>query len=253
MELIGVMAIIAILASVMAPGLTDAIDKAYGEEEVGSLEVFGSALERHILNTGEIPSMDTSDWAPAIASLTDVPVDKVEFNSRGYKRQLYIDPRFFTASDTKFTGYTQDAGLAGAPNSPRMMLISSLDGNLPKAPKTGASFAAIWDQTDEAGVVAGKKTKIERLNLGSRFHLLVLTNSSDQQGAYALGNGSQNPVPAAVGGVDGTIERYVIESTRLKLHASPFPSGDLETTVLLRNSLSAHYVTDGSRWFWERS
>ena len=253
MELIGAMAIIAILAAVLAPSVTDGIDRAYAAQEEGNVRTLMDALEQHVLQNKQIPRETVADWTTAIAAYADLARDDVEFNPRGYRRRLYIDPQFFSSSEAVFPGYAQTAGLSSRPFSARLMLVSDLTRNAPNPPRTAAEFGAIWDQTNVAAVVEGSKVKIERLNLSGHFHRLLLTNSHSQQPAYALESGSSVPVPAAFGGVDGTLTRYVLKNSRLSVFFSPYPTGGSNTSTLIGEDLALHYTSDGTNWFWERS
>ncbi len=253
LELIGAMAIIAILAAVLAPSVTDGIDRAYAAQEEGNVRSLMNALEQHVLQNKQIPRETVADWTAAIAAYADLGGDDVAFNPRGYQRRLYVDPQFFSSSEAVFPGYTQTAGLTSRPYSPRLMLVSDLTRNAPNPPRTAADFSAIWDQTAGAVVLEGTKVKVERLNLAGHFHRLLLINSHSQQPAYALESGSSIPVPAAFSGVDGTLTRYVLTSSRLSVFFSPYPSGSSNTSTLIAEDMAVHYTTDGSTWFWERS
>jgi len=253
MEMIGAMAIIAILAAVLAPSLTDDIDLADGSAEEENLQVLMHALEQHVLDNKSIPNPAPANWAAAIALYAELPQDDVRFNTRGFTRRLYADPRFFTNTDTNFPGYTQTSGLASRPVSPRLMLVSDLTGDAPAPPSSSADFNAIWDQSAGAAVLEGEKVKIARLNLASRFHRLLLVNSDVQQPSFALESAAAVPVPGAVGGVDGNLTRYLLDSTRLSVNFSPYPSGANNTVTIVRSDLALHYTTDGSTWYWERS
>ncbi len=253
MELIGAMAIIGILAAVLAPALTDAIDRAYGSAEEENVQMLVEALEQHILENKTIPNQAFANWVPAIAVFADLAEDDVRFNARGFSRRLYVDPRFFTNTDTNFGGYTQTTGLTARPVSPRIMLVSDLTGDAPAPPTTSADFNAIWDQNAGVGVVEGDQVKVQRLNLAGRFHRVLLVNSDVQQASFALEAAGAVPVPGAVGGVDGSVTRYLIENTRLSVNFSPFPSGGLNTVTIVSREVAMHYTTDGSSWFWERS
>lgn len=253
MELIGVMAVIAILAAVMAPSLTDGIDRAYSTAEEGNLDSLMAALEEHIEQNKQIPREAMADWTAAIAAHADLAASDVEFNARGFRRRLYVDPQFFSSTEAVFPGYTQTAGLTGRPYSPRLMLVSDLTRNAPNPPRRAADFAAIWDQTGSPTVLEGRKVKVVRLNLSGAFHRLLLTNSHTQQPAYALEGGSAVAVPAAVGGMDGSLIRYVLGASTLEAFLSPYPTGGVHTRALIRDDMALHYTTDGSNWFWERS
>ncbi len=253
MELIGAMAIIAILAAVLAPSVTDGIDRAYAAQETANVRALMDALEQHVLQNKQIPRETVSEWTAAIAAYADLARDDVELNPRGFRRRLYVDPQFFTSAEAVFPGYVQSAGLASRPFSARLMLVSDLTRNAPNPPRTAAEFAAIWDQTNTATVLEGTKVKIERLNLSGHFHRLLLINSHNQQPAYALENGSSVPVPASFGGVDGTLTRYVLRDSRLAVFFAPYPTGGSNTSTLVGSDMALHYTTDGSNWYWERS
>src|SRR5437763_773259 len=64
-ELVGVLAVIAILAAVMVPALIRQIDKIAGDQESASLKSFGDALQQSIMRKRYVPS--TTDWATNIA------------------------------------------------------------------------------------------------------------------------------------------------------------------------------------------
>jgi type II secretory pathway pseudopilin PulG len=247
------MAIIAVLAAVLAPSVTDGIDRAYAAAEERNANMLMAALEQHVLQNKQIPRETVSDWTAAIAAYADLSRDDVEFNARGYRRRLYVDPQFFSSSEAVFPGYSQTTGLGSRPYSPRLMLVSDLNRNAPNPPRTAADFAAIWDQTGSATVVESTRVKVVRLNLSGRFHRLLLINSHSQQPAYALEAGSPVPVPPAAGGADGTLTRYVLSASRLAVFFSPYPSGGANTSTLVREDVAMHYTTDGSSWFWERS
>lgn len=253
MELIGVMAIMAVLAAVLAPSLTDGIDRAYAAVEEENLETLIGSLEQHILINKQIPRSTAADWTAAVAAYADLTREEVEFNQRGFRRRLYVDPQFFSSTESNFPGYSQTTGLSSRPYSPRLMLVSDLNRNAPNPPGSAADFAAIWDQSGGAVVSESSKVKVVRLNLSGRFHRLLLTNGHAQQASYALEGGAAAPVPAAVSGVDGTLIRYVLRSSQLSVFFSPYPTGGMNTSTIVAGDLALRYATDGSNWFWERS
>ena len=251
MEMIGVMAVLAILASVLAPSVFDTIDRAVAEAEERNLQELGDSMVSHILASKSIPRQNRNSWVPALTAYTSYPADRTEFNQRGFRRRLYVDPRFFSTVDTAFAGYTQTTGLTAFPNSPRMMLVSNVKGNVPGPTNLSADFNAIWDQTPSAPILEDQNTKIHRINLRQYFHRVLLTNANTQQPGYSLELQAAQPVPGAVGGVDGSLLRYVLEDTQLRLFATPYPAGGLSTSTLIKGELAMRYNTDGSSWFWE--
>ena len=144
-EMIGVLAIIAILASAILPNMIQSVLHARADQETTTLATLASDLQHYILTNQQIPAPATATWTTALASVSNLPRDKVEFNENGFRRAIYYDPRFFTASDTAFSGYTQQSGAASVV-SPRVMIVSNLQANAPAAPSSTTDFSAIWDQ-----------------------------------------------------------------------------------------------------------
>lgn len=251
-ELIGSMAVIAILAAAIAPSVIDDVKRARRDKESQQLGVLRDHLERYIVTVKQIPQRPAAAWTAAIASMATLPLSKVEFNERGFRRGYYVDPRFFTGTDTAFHGYTQQAGLSNPPVSPRIMLVSLLTANAPAAPTTNAAFSAIWDQTGAATLVESPDVKIERLNLRSAFQRLIFSNEQSAQTAYQLEAGAQNAIPAASGAIDGLLTRYVIVNTRVGLYANPFPGGALDQVFIADEDKDYAFQLVGSQWLWHR-
>ncbi|MCP5145787.1 MAG: type II secretion system protein [Gammaproteobacteria bacterium] len=249
-ELIGVMAIVAIMASVIAPRMFDDLKRARRDKETTSLANLGSLLRDYILDTKHIPAPSVSSWTTALASVANLPTSRIEFNDRGFRRGYYVDPRFFTTSDTNFSGYTQQGGLVNPPVSARIMLVSVMTGNAPAAPNNSATFDAIWNQTSAATLIEGPDIKIERVNMQTSFHRVILTNGLGSQVSYQLENGSSYAVPAASGGMDGMATRYVLARTRVNLFDQPFPGGQLARVLIADSDKAYAYRDDGAGWTW---
>ena len=238
MELIGVMAILAILAAVMAPNFFRAINDAYAAAERENLQQLAEDLEHYVVTNKAIPSQSVSAWSAALSTISNYPEADIQDNQRGYQRAIYFDPRFFTTSDTSFSGYTQSSGVSSGPNSARIMIMSDMTADMPSLSSTTSEFDAIWDQDSGAAVLESNDVKIHRLNINNLFHRVILSNPNTSQTAYALDSGSQNPVPAASGGTDGVADFWVIEGTELRLFAPPYPSGSLSTVSLIDSVFS---------------
>lgn len=238
-EMIGVMAVIAILASAIAPSIVDMAVKAKAEKEAISLKSLGDSLHQSILQTKSIPLAATANWVNAIAQENNLPSSKIEFNHANFRRGYYIDPNFLTASASSFSGYPAQ-GLSTAPVSPRIMLVSNLNANAPSAPTTSAAFSAIWDQTASASLLESQSIKIVRLNLRSIFHRIIFNNDSATQSSYAFESNSQQALAA------GITERHVLDSTKISLYTHPYPVGALDLVALTNSDDSFRY--DGSAW-----
>ena len=193
LELIGVMAVIAVLAGALAPSVFQAIDDAYATAETSNLERIGDDLVRYIQTNGAIPSRNIDNWTAALATVSDLPIERIRNNRRGYRRLLYFDPRFIGAPDSNFGGYTQNGGLNAAPLSPRVMLISDMQRNVRNQAANSATFDAIWNQSAGATIVESATIKIVRLNLASLFQRVMLVNANVSQAGYQLGSAGTIP------------------------------------------------------------
>lgn len=242
MELIGVMAILAILAGALAPNIFRAIDDAVAASELQNLERLAEDLEHYILTNKAIPSSSVNNWSTELASVSEYPAEDIRLNQNGHQRAIFFDPRFFSTSDTNFGGFTQTNGISSGPNSARLMIISDTKGGLPSLSASTSVFDAIWNQDTGAVITETSSLKILRLNIGDLFQRIILTNPNTSQTSYALESGGLNPVPAASGSTDGIAEFWVIEGTELRLFSPPFPSGSLATVELVDSHFSYRFI-----------
>lgn len=251
MELIGVMAVLAILSAAMAPSIFAAVDDAYSAAEDSNLQALADDLENYLLTRRSLPRASRPEWSAALATVSDRPVSAVLSNRRNFQRTLYYDPRFFSTSDVSFPGFVQTTGLAAAPVSPRLMLISNTRANAPQPAMNSATFNAIWNQDPGAAVVESSDVKIVRLNLGRHFQRVLMTNSAPALTGYSLDGGVSAAIAANNGTTDGVLERYVITGTTLRLFSDPYPSGTLATAILVGTPIGLRYLSNGAAWFWE--
>ncbi len=252
LELIGVMAVLAILSAALAPAIFDGIDDAYAAAENANLSRLSDDLDTYIRRTGSIPSRTAATFAAALATVSSTPALNIQTNRRRFNRLFYFDPQFFGSPDSNFNGYVQTTGLTVAPASPRLMIISDLKRNVPNQPAVSATFNAIWNQSAGAALVESDSLKIARINLAPMFHRVFLSNASPAQAAYQLGAATAAPVTASSGAADGIISRFVLDGTQLNLYSQPFPSGGFETATLVTNDVAFQYATNGTSWFWEQ-
>lgn len=251
MELIAVMAILAILSAVLAPSLIDAIDDAYATAEANNLSAIADDLERYISDTGIVPDRALATWSAAVATTSSRALASIQLNERGFTRSVYFDPRFI-ASGGGFNGYVQTGGLSTPPASPRVMIISDMRGNVAVQANDATRFNDIWNRTAGAALVESDTLKIERRHMGGLFHRVLLANQSTSQAAYSINAAGQLAVPAGSSGVDGLLSRYIIEGSELALYGTPFPTGGLASAALVQRDVSLRYASDGGSFEWAR-
>ncbi len=264
-EVIGVLAVLAILSAGLLPALIRQLDKAVADQENAALKSFGDALQRSILRNRYIPGPD--DWASAIATELGVNVSTVSTNARSRQRWFIIDPNLQIGANGAGLPYSQAnrisrgssltnlTGQVVAPASPRVMILSSLGPAFPVSMLNGvlpnvADFGLLWNTADgtlPAGVSAlsgwrgtGEELKIQRLNLSPLFVDLVL-------GSYGSGNSGYFAIDGSVIGIapTNTFEGYFLQNSVLALYTGS-SSNTLDSQQILVRDCS--FVFESGIW-----
>ncbi|MBK9137325.1 MAG: hypothetical protein IPM17_00915 [Verrucomicrobia bacterium] len=197
-ELIGVLAVLLILALAVSPSVLRQVEWQMRERESGALTEILGGLREHILSTRQVPAPATIP--AAVGTVLGWPASMVATNAAGLTRVFLYDPALqlgsTTAANLPFTQGVQGVtNLAGA----RILVASSLGSGLPAViadPGTNATvvFNALWDApdgTEPAGWTWGGQWAdilVRRLNLEPLFTQVVLNNNSRQMGRYSIDN-----------------------------------------------------------------
>lgn len=248
LEMIGVMAVMAILAGALAPSVFQMMEAGYETAEADTMQALGAAYQGYVVRSKSIPA--AADWVDDIADYAGYVPLKVAQNEKGFARRIYFDPTFFTSSPQAFSGYVQDTGLSARPYSPRIMLVSSLDQAISASLNTQARFDAVWAQSTGALITESKSTLIERINLTPDFVRVVLSNSAASQVGYSLEGGTEAAVAAASGGSDGQRTVYLISDTLLQLRGDPYPGAPVLRQQLVSREGSYRYAENSGVWSW---
>jgi hypothetical protein len=199
-ELVGVLAILAILVLVGAGTGIAYCDQLARTQERDALKELAEALRRSVLRTQVIP--DQSGYANQIANFSGMPAAEVLVNPRGNQRVLLIDPGVTNSGfDLPFNqaAVPQLGGGTGTLSNVRMMLVSSLGaplpGSLPTAPggrPAATVFSNFW-ATPEGRVPAGLNWSgdphdlcLQRIQLLDLFQPVAL-NHAESTGMYTNG------------------------------------------------------------------
>jgi len=135
-ELIGVLAVIAVLAAVLVPTVIRRIDRSAWTKETTDLNSIADSYMQYILRNKTIPGTNT--WASSVANQMSLPVSAITTNSRRYARAFLVDPSLSIGGAG--LPYTQTTNGAVKPVSARVMIVSSLGRALPIS--TGIPSAA---------------------------------------------------------------------------------------------------------------
>jgi type II secretory pathway pseudopilin PulG len=203
LELVGVLAVIAILVSFLVPSLIRRLDRAAWVKETQDLGAIANALTLQVLRSNNIPDQD--GWSQAAANWLVRPVNLITANPRRFGRFYLIDPNLRLPGAALPYTQSSNRGLSGRPANARLMLVSSVARANPPVPTdrwlSAASFNDIWNTpqavkpstwTSFSGT--GEDICVQRLNLESLFHQLVLVNR-DRAGTATFAINSTNVTP----------------------------------------------------------
>jgi type II secretory pathway pseudopilin PulG len=221
-ELIGVLAVITIIAAVIAPVAIRRIDLAAKVREGSDLAAISNALVLQILSTKEIPH--ETNWAQAVANWTRMPVSKITTTPRRYNRAFMLDTGGWLSTNLAYVQSTNGTSFPVA--NARLMLISTMAKALPTLsarPDTN-SFNTIWNCAEgqvpsgfawAAWGGRGEDLLIQRINLEPLFHRLVLLNRDPVNIPRFTIDGT-NGVVLLAGGANRW-ERFYLNGTRVGL------------------------------------
>ncbi len=270
-EMIGVMAIIAILAAVIAPNVVKQMQAAGQDAEEEALDVLAEGLIDYVLENRIIPQSDEglAAWANNIATQTNLPTNMIFQNDLGNNRRYWFDPATdLNGLSNNSASYDQNtvaaANLSGdattstasAPTNPRAMIISDLSAGgtnnilVASVAHNAANFAAAWDQT---GILTESSTlKIKRINLARLFNTVTLSNeipvTLPESFQYLLeGQAGNSIINITLAGTPEIVSFNVIDGTTLYLYDE---LGGLLRLVVIKESEGFTYK-QGPPTSWE--
>ena len=229
-ELIGVLAILAILASFITPNVINQLRSARRDAEDKQLANISQGIELYLRQTRSFPAN------LAVLSPDYVPTSSGQLtnNANGFLRYYFVQPNI--------SGYTNVAGSdPTALADSRFLLITDLTQNANPTINTDAEFETWWD-TDETGT---PDLKIHRGHVGHLFQLLSLS-ADGAGGSYTVDGTATN----SGGGTLAAHIRYHITGTTVALdEADTF--GTAETQFMMTAEAGYQFDPDcpsGSQW-----
>ncbi len=250
-EMIGVLAVIAILAAVLLPALIKQTDKLAADQESATLQSFGTAIQNNALRTRIIP--DNTTWISVITNELGMNSLLVSSNPRNRARVFVIDANGLTPMPYPQTsvGFTNTS-----PPQPRFMIVSSLGTNLRSGLISNPGltiFNDLWSTT--AGTIPanaiwsgwnkgrGDDLIVQRVNLSPYFvHLILTTNNSTANALYSIDLGAITNIASIP--TRGSLDAYFIQGSVLNLYSnsSAFP----DSQQILQRDTS--FVYDQNVW-----
>ena len=245
-EVIGVLAIMAILASAIAPNIVHGIKRAVRDAEDASLVTLTATLKRSVAETHVIPGTAVAEWSGAVGPYLDVPQNSISGNKGAGTRRLISRQTNDLGGVPYDQGIRFSAGAAAqgtlptaAPLRARMILVSDLSGNPPNGNISNNRFDNIWDQAGNIpnGFQESEDLRLARISFAGMFYpvtvnCLSVANvprwSIDTETAKSLST--------------GTFTVYLMEGTRINL----LIGANMQSTVVVDGAEGITY--DGSVW-----
>lgn len=256
LEMIGVLAIIAVLAGIAIPVAIRYLDRVVNEKEAATLRSMGDAFQEAILRTRSIPG--EAAWHVFLSTNAGVDIRSLTNNIRSRQRILQFDPDSSWFSANALTQpYIQSAsGTTVVPDNARVMIISCTSGQLPFTVLDADEFGELWDSPDGT-LPAGPPwtgwdgdphdVKVHRINLAPLFVRLVLSTylpfGSGNLGYYSFeGKGPINAAPAT----PPFFSAYFLRGTELNLRSTNVLTTPPDHTHLLQEDTS--FVYENGVW-----
>ncbi len=260
-EMIGVLAIIAIVAAIITPNLTRRISRINGEKEDEALAVLGDGLVRYVKSYQTVPGANS--WVTNVSTMTGLPVKQVRyFNADTNNARVYlIHPAFMpTNAATTDPLWTQTSTGATSVTNARILIISSQKANLALPVSSGkaassAAFDAIWDWNFDPASKAppsgwpaawnssGEYLHVQRINLAAFFYRVTFSNSQYPSVYPSVQFGSAASVTMnTTSAVDG----FYLQSTSLRLYKDTGAGGALDLSSGVESAMN--FLYESNRW-----
>jgi len=229
-ELIGVLAIIAILLGLIAPNVIGQIKSAKRHAEEKNLGAIAQGIDLYIRQNRDFPAT-LSALSPDYIQL---PAANITTNDEGYTRYYVTHP-----------GLSSGSLAAGVPESElpdaRFLLISHLSQNVNPTITNDTEFETWWN-TDET---AREDLKVYRGQISRLFHLVSIS-ADGAGGSYQIEGTATN----SGGGTLALYTKYHLTGASIQYdEANTFATA--EAAVTLKEDTSFWYDADcvsGKRW-----
>jgi prepilin-type N-terminal cleavage/methylation domain-containing protein len=256
-EMVGVLAVLAILASVLIPAIVKRIDQAVRVRDAAELNGMATAFQSAVQRTGQIPAGGSS-LVSALATEMAVSATQIATNSRRVARAFVVDPNLWIGSSSGGLPYDQrispfgtrtNIGGTALPGvNLRLMIISSIAQPLP----TISNFNDTWATPDGAVPSSwpanwgrAEDLTIQRMDVTRYFKRVILNPiDTDSFGSFAIESGQSisatNPVPSI-------IDSWYLQGTTLRLCDTNTP-GICTIEAKTAIQADASYVFENEAW-----
>lgn len=217
-ETIGVLAIVAIILSMLVPNLFKTISETHIRNERQLMKAFEDAFKKNSMRNRRIP--DHNGWADALSKELAIPIENVT-NIFKTPRVFLIHPQFQIGPNLQSLPYTQGTNGSLQPKNARVMIISSLGPPLPVQSGIFQDFDRVWNTPDGQIPTVWQnswKSKpefltIQRIELAPLFKFVIINNlDPDWNAIISIDNSPLIVVPRTPEGFSGFFFRDTVFS-----------------------------------------
>jgi prepilin-type N-terminal cleavage/methylation domain-containing protein len=212
LEVVGVLAVVGILATLILPNFINRLDDAKRTAESGNLKAIAQAIELYLQDTHAWPA-DLPALSPKYIQMGDTQLLK---NDRGFPRYYVLHPTM--------AAFSNAAGISAneIPDT-RYLLISNLNADAAPTITNATQFDAWWN-TNETST---PDVFIERRNVGHLFRFVNL-QADTTGGSYSI----DGTVTNSGCGITLSHLRYHLIGTRVGVdEAIPYAVPEIQFTV----------------------
>jgi type II secretory pathway pseudopilin PulG len=271
--MIGVLAVMAILASLLLPNLMRRIAEAGAAREDRNLAALEEGLAAYVRRFQTVPG--AASWATNVAAMTALNLNeilRVNPNDAASARVYLIHPGFSPSSGGNPI-LTNTAAGTFAPTNARILLVSTTKSSLTlpvasgiaadTAPNRGA-FENVWDWHYNPGTKAppagwpaawndhGEHLHVQRINLAPLFHRVTFSNTRFPTNVPFAKFGALATVAF---NATNAVEAFYLHGTDLRLykHDSPYagpPANPDDLDLVHTVEKDANFLYTGSPPQW---
>ena len=182
-ELLGVMAILAIITAAVLPPVVRRVDSGAWLKESNDMAAISNAMVLQVVRNYAISNQ--TGWAVSVANWAMKPTSQISTNNRRLARLFFYDQGGWMTNAPFVQTSTGTASVV--PSNARVAIVSSIGRALPytNGPLSTADFNSIWNATQgtKPGYISALGWNgnpydlvIQRVTLDPLFHRLVLAN-----------------------------------------------------------------------------
>lgn len=260
-ELVGVLAIMAIVAAVLTPNVARQISRSNGEKEDTALNALADGLVRYVQANQVIPGSTT--WMTNVAAYTGLSVDEVRRvnpSDSSSARVYLIHPTFSPGTGSASPIWTQSSTGAVSVANATLIILSTHKSSLTLPVSSGVAssqsvFDAIWNWSYEASAESppsgwnsswtgnGEYLHVKRVNLAPLFQRVTFSNT-DYPTNYPqrqVGTASTTTLNTAA-----ALDAYYLNGTYFRLYKASGGGSTLDLGHTLQSGIN--FLYESNRW-----